>query len=241
MIRKLFGIDIKYLPGQYIKGLKVEKVLGEGRYGICYLVSDDKNRYILKQLKKKVYQRNNQKAHYEEDILKSLKHEAIPGFINKIDDRHITGYILEYKQGTTLEAMIFNQRRTFTRNEIYHIGKQLIDILSYLHGKGIVHRDIRVPNVLFDGKRIYLVDFGMARWIDNKKYKADMDFFYLGDLLIHLYYTSFTNRPKKSRPWYEELTLSSKELAFLKRLMGIDKRYKNISEVEMDFKEILFN
>lgn len=231
-------MDIKYVPGHYIKGVKIEKVLGEGRYGICYLVTDDKSRYILKQLKEKVCHGNNQKAHYEEDILKSLKHEAIPGFINKIEDRHITGYMLEYKQGTTLEAMIFNQKHTFTRNEIYNIGKQLIDILCYLHAKGIVHRDIRVPNVLFDGKRIYLVDFGMARWIDNKKYKADIDFFYLGDLLIHLYYTLFTNVPKKSMPWYEELALSSKELAFLKRLMGIDKRYKNIYEVEKGFKEI---
>lgn len=238
MIRELFGTDIKYVPGHYIKGLRIERVLGEGRYGICYLVTDDKSHYILKQLKVKVYQGNNQKLHYEEDILKSLKHEAIPAFIKKIEDRHITGYLLEYKQGTTLEAMIFNKKHTFTRNEIYNIGKQLIDILCYLHGKGIVHRDIRVPNVLFDGRSIYLVDFGMARWIDNKKYKADIDFFYLGDLLIHLYYTLFTNVTRESMPWYEELALSNKELAFMKRLMGIDKRYVNINEVEMDFKDI---
>ena len=107
-----------------------------------------------------------------------------------------------------------------------------------MHGEGVVHRDIRLPNILFNNNRIYLVDFGLARWMDNKKFKPDRDFSCLGNFLLHLYYTSFTDKPKKSKPWYEELSLSSKELVFLKKLMGNEKRYKNISEVEMDFEEM---
>jgi serine/threonine-protein kinase len=238
MIIKLFDSDIKCVPGQYFEGFKIVKIVGEGRHGICYLITDDKNLYILKQLKKKAYQENPMKMQYEEEILKVLKHEAIPRYIRKIENDHFTGYVLEYKQGTTFEAMIFNQRHVFTRNDIHHIGRQLIDILHYLHGKGVVHRDIRVPNTLYHDHHIYLVDFGLARWIDNKKYKADIDFSYFGDFLIHLYYTSFIDKPRKSKPWYEELILSSKELVFLKKLMGIEKRYKNINEVEVDFEEI---
>jgi serine/threonine protein kinase len=49
---------------------------------------------------------------------------------------------LEYKQGINLETMIFSQGYAFTRNEIYNMVKQLIDILKYLHGEGVVHRDI---------------------------------------------------------------------------------------------------
>lgn len=235
---KTFDRDIKYFPGQYFEGFRIVKIIGEGRYGICYLVTDGKDLQIFKQLKKKIYQANPEKAHYEEEVLKALKHESIPRFIRKIDDVHSTGYILEYKQGITVENLIFNQKHVFSRNEIYDIGNQLIDILKYLHQKGVVHRDIRVPNTLFSDNHIYLVDFGLARWIDNKKYKADIDFSYLGDFLLHLYYTSFTDKPKKSKPWYEELVLSSKELLFLKKLMGIEQRYKNITEVERGFEEI---
>jgi serine/threonine-protein kinase len=234
---KLFDTDIKYSPGQYFEGFRIEKTIGEGRFGVCYLITDDKNLYVLKQFKKKMYRENPLKVQYEEEILKALKHEAIPGFVRKVEDSNLTGCILEYKQGITFEDMIFHQGHVFTRNEIYCIGKQVIDILYYLHGKGIVHRDIRVPNIIYNDNRIYLVDFGLARWIDDEKYKANIDFSYLGDFLIYLYYTSFTDKPGKNKPWYEELVLSNKELVFLKKLMGIEKRYRNIKEVELGFEE----
>jgi serine/threonine protein kinase len=239
--KKHLDRDIEHSREQYFEKLRILKTLGEGKFGTCYLVTDEKNLFALKLLKKKKYQKNPRKAKYEEDILNKLRHEAIPRFIRKIDDESLIGFVLEYKQGITLETMIFSQGYVFTRNEIYNIGKQLIDILKYLHGEGVVHRDIRLPNILFNDNRIYLVDFGLARWMDNKNFKPERDFSCLGDILLHLYYTSFTDKPKKSRPWYEELSLSSKELVFLKKLMGNEKRYKNISEVEMDFEEMFIN
>lgn len=237
MMMKLFESDIKLSPGQYFEGFKILKTIGEGKYGICYLIADGKNLRILKQLKKKMLHEDPLKAHYEGDILKSLKHEAIPELIRKIENKHFSGYVLEYKQGITLEAAVFEQRHVFTRAEIYNIGKQLINILIYMHGKGVVHRDIRLPNVLLNDNRIYLVDFGAARWIDNKKYKEGLDFFCLGDLLIHLYYTSFIDKPKKEKPWFEELVLSSEELLFLKRLMEIESSYESINELEAGFEK----
>ena len=236
--KRLLDTDIKHPREQYFEKLRILKILGEGKFGTCYLVTDEKNLFTLKLLKKKKYQKNPHKAKYEEDILRTLRHEAIPRFIRKIDDESLIGFVLEYKQGITLEAMIFSQGHVFTKNEIYNIGKQLIDILKYLHGEGVVHRDIRPPNVLFNDNRIYLVDFGLARRIDNKSFKTERDFLCFGNLLLHLYYTSFTDKPRKSRPWYEELKLSSKELTFLKKLMGNEKRYENIHEVEIDFEEM---
>ncbi len=236
--RHFLDTDIKHSREQYFEKLRVLKILGEGIFGTCYLVTDEKNLFALKLLKKSKYKKNPQKAKYEEEILKALRHEAIPRFIRKIDDESLIGFVLEYKQGITLETMILSQRHVFTRNEIYNMVKQLIGILKYLHGEGVVHRDIRSPNILFHDNHIYLVDFGLARWMDNKNFKPERDFLCLGKFLLQLYYTSFTDKPKKSRPWYEELSLSSKELTFLKKLMGNEKRYKNISEVEMDFEEM---
>lgn len=235
MAGKQFNWDVRYSPGQRIAGFSILQPVGEGRYGICYLVTDDENLYILKQLKKRILRVEPSKAQSEEKILKILDHEAIPGFAGRLETNQFTGYILEYKEGVTLEDMIFKQGHIFGCSEIYSIGKQLIGIMDYLHQKGIAHMDIRVPNVILDGGRVYLVDFGSAGWIDDVRYKEDMDFSYFGDLLLHLYYTSFSDKPRKSRPWYEELVISNGELYFLKRLMGLEERYKNMDELKADF------
>lgn len=213
----------------------IEETIGEGRYGICYQVSHGQKRYIIKQLKRGMLKKTGAKARFEEVILRSLQHESIPRFIAKIELEDFYGYILEFKAGRTFEDIIYLDQHVFTRAEIYSVGSQLVKILKYLHAKGIVHRDIRVPNTLYNDQKVNLLDFGLARWINNEKYWADMDFAFLGDFLLHLYYSSFTFKGGQKRPWYDELPLQPKELLFLKRLMGVEPRYKSIFEVEGDF------
>jgi tRNA A-37 threonylcarbamoyl transferase component Bud32 len=99
----------------------------------------------------------------------------------------------------------------------------------------VVHRDVRVPNTLYNEGKICLVDFGLARWMGEDTYKADIDFSFLGDFLLHLHYTSFETVSSKKRPWFEELELTRKETVLLKKLLGIDNRYGSIYEVEHDY------
>jgi serine/threonine-protein kinase len=235
MVMKLFARDTVYSPGQKIGEYTVEKVSGEGRYGICYLVSDERQHYILKQLKRFMLKRSKAKAGFEVEILSFLNHQNLPQFIRKVEEEGFCGYLLEYKEGDTFEDLIYSQNRVFPAPEIHDTGMQLISILKYLHKSGIVHRDIRSPNTLYSNGRVYLVDFGLARWVDERKYRPDIDFAYLGDFLLHLYYTSYTVNGKKKKPWHEELNLRKGEMLFLKRLLGIDKKYRDIEEIEQDF------
>lgn len=239
MVLKLFNKAKLYAPGQEIGGYTVIKIIGEGRYGICYLVCAGSKQFILKQLKRNIFGQTDPKAGFEEEILKRIRHPCLPGFIKKVAPGGCAGYLLEFKAGKTFEEAIFEDTRIFERNEIYHVGAQLINIIKYLHGMGIVHRDIRVPNTLYNNGMVYLIDFGLARWINNKKYTVDVDFSYLGEFLLHLYYTSYENKNGSSRPWYEELDLFTEESAFLKRLLGLEEGYKNINEVERAFGNLL--
>ncbi|MCH4201110.1 MAG: protein kinase [Clostridium tyrobutyricum] len=225
----------KYPSGFLIDGYKIIRLLGEGRFGICYLVDLDGKQYVLKEIKPKAIKKNDKKVVFEEKILLSIDNVAIPKIIDTIKNGTTYAYILEYKSGKTIEDMIFGDKHRFTNCEIYKIGIKLIDIMKYLHRRNIVHRDIRVPNVIVDKDSVYLVDFGLARLIDNKKYAPYEDFLYFGHLLLHLYYSSFIKINKKSKPWYEELELSSTELKFLKKLLGLDEEYENIYAIEKDF------
>lgn len=235
MVLSLFKRDSIYKTFDQVQNYRILKFLGEGRFGICYQVSRGNKTYILKQLKRGMLRKVGEKVGFEEEILRTLKHDSIPWFIEKIEANDFSGYVLQFKEGRTFEDIIYLDKYAFSREEIFKVGKQLIEILKYLHSKGIVHRDIRVPNTLYDGQKVSLVDFGLSRWINNKKYKADMDFAFLGDFLLHLYYSSYNYQGGKKRPWYEELELNENERLLLKRLLGISERYSNILDLEKDF------
>jgi serine/threonine-protein kinase len=209
--------------------------LGEGRFGICYLVKAGENAYVLKQIKPKIMRKNTEKIIFEEKILSSVDYPAIPHMVDTIKNSNIYAYVMEYKKGKTLEEIIFGDMHRFTRHEIQKIGIEIINTISYLHERNIVHRDIRVPNVIVQGNSVYLVDFGLARFADGKKYRFSDDFSGIGHLLLHLYYSSFTKKSRKSKPWYEELELTVSELKFLKKLLALGDEYKNIFDIKRDF------
>ena len=232
-----FGNKI-YPPGFLIGEYKIIRLVGEGRFGICYLVDLDNEKYILKKIKPKAIKKSGNKVLFEERILSSINHPSIPKIIDTIKNNKIYAYILEYKTGKTIEDMIFGDKHMFTPDEIYKVGIKIIDIIKYLHERNIVHRDIRIPNVIINGDDVYLIDFGLARFINNEKYIPSVDFTYLGHLLLHLYYSSFKKSNKKSKPWYDELELSLGELNFLKKLLELGDSYKSIYDIERDFIEI---
>ncbi|MDS0524857.1 protein kinase [Clostridium sp. SHJSY1] len=224
-----------YKPGALIRNYKILEKVGEGRYGVSYLVALDDDEFILKTLKPKSMKKSGHKIIFEEEILSSLDHLSIPRIIDTIKEDDIYAYVLEYKSGKTIEEMIFGDGYRFTPCEIHKIGLKMISIVKYLHEKNIVHRDIRIPNVIMDNEEVYLIDFGLARFVNNKRYIPSVDFSYLGQFFLHLYYSSFEKTSIKSKPWHEELVLSEEEMIFLKKLLGIEKRYENIYDVERDF------
>jgi serine/threonine protein kinase len=241
MVMNFFVRDTLYAPGQKIGDYRVKKVCGEGRYGICYLVSDERQEYIFKQLKRFMRKKSTAKAGFEVEILSSLNHKNVPRFIGKVKEEGACGYLLEHKAGETFEDLIYFKNRVFPESAIHDVGMQLISIIKYLHKSGVVHRDIRTPNTLYSDGRLYLVDFGLARWIDELRYRPDIDFAYLGDFLLHLHYTSYVAKSKKKKPWHEELNLRTEEMLFLKRLLGIEKKYRSIEAVEQDYLAIIEN
>lgn len=75
--------------------------------------------------------------------------------------------IEEYISGNTLEEII-NNRNTNVQTA-FNIIKQLLEVLIFLHGINIIHRDINPKNVMVSTDGIVkLIDFGIAR-----KYKEN--------------------------------------------------------------------
>lgn len=233
-------MDKYYKKKDVVNGYSILEIIGEGRYGIVYLAENDKNeKCVIKQLKKNMLKKTRKKLFYEGKILKSLNYPEFPKFISKFKDKSREGYILEYVEGKVFEDILVVDEYKFTKDEIYKIASQLLEIVNILHKNNIVHRDIRLPNVIVKSNgQLALIDFGLARIIDNKRYVEEIDYWFIGDFLIHLYYSSYEETDSVERPWYEELDLNLEEKIFLKKLMGIEGSYKNIEEIKRQLDKI---
>ncbi len=110
----------------------------------------------------------------EAQTLKVLSHPSIPRYLDsfELDGPKSKGFALiqSYIPGTSLEAYM-QAGRQFTAAEIKAIALQILDILTYLHGRHppAIHRDIKPSNIVVqeaaDGSiaKVYLVDFGSVQ------------------------------------------------------------------------------
>jgi beta-lactam-binding protein with PASTA domain/tRNA A-37 threonylcarbamoyl transferase component Bud32 len=75
--------------------------------------------------------------------------------------------VLEYLEGGSLFDMLARGRR-LSPGQAARIGAQAADGLAYAHARGIVHRDVKPANVLFDEDgRVRVADFGVARALSS--------------------------------------------------------------------------
>ncbi len=238
LLGSLFSRPKRYI-GRSFGGYKITGFAGEGRYGSCYsAVSDNGSNVIIKRFKPGIFAKNGGRNEYEAVILSQLNDDRFPELLGVINQEGFYAFVLEQKPGCTIEELLFKEKRKLSGTEFYSFGMQLIRIVKHLHGQGIVHRDIRIPNIIVDSSgRLSLVDFGLARFADDGDCRYCQDYSYMGDVLLYLLYSSFQiEKGKRSMPWYIELPLPESQMLLLKRLMGLEHIYESIDDIEADFR-----
>ena len=182
---KLFINDIsEYLPS---KKYKILSKLGSGSFGKVYLAQNKftKEKVALKQIKKSNKDLlSDGEIKDEIEILKALDHPDIVRIIESFNTKDSYVLVTEYCEGGELFDQVRNQltETQIAETQIAVIFKQLLSGLAYLHDHNIVHRDLKLENILIqdiekskttgeDLFNIKIIDFGTARIFDNKKRK----------------------------------------------------------------------
>ena len=140
--------------------------LGKGGFARVYefINIESKKTYAGKVIEKTSLckSRVRQKLMTEIKIHKSLNHPNIVKFEHFFEDSENVYILLELCQNHSLSELI-RRRKRLTEIEVQYYLSQIIDSLIYLHGQKVIHRDIKLGNLLLNEKmQIKLADFGLA-------------------------------------------------------------------------------
>jgi serine/threonine protein kinase len=97
----------------------------------------------------------------ELEILKTLNHPNIVKLIKVIDDKSQMAlfFVMEYCTGGTLSECFQKYQKKyqsgFPEEIIQHIMRQMVDALNYIHDRNIIHRDLKLDNIMvhFDNEK----------------------------------------------------------------------------------------
>ena len=145
------------------------KILGSGNCGTVFLVEKGGVEYAMKVLERMpgdlLQDTKIERFIREAEILSDIDHQNIVKMFDYgiLDDDDETPYIvMEYLSGKPLNQVISEMQLSLS--EKIRIIKDIADILSVVHKKGILHRDIKPANIMLtDDNVIKLMDFGIAR------------------------------------------------------------------------------
>ncbi|OMJ73906.1 hypothetical protein SteCoe_27286 [Stentor coeruleus] len=107
----------------------------------------------------------------EVSILKKLKHSKIVNFFESFEDKRHYYIVTELCEGDTL----YNRLRRagkFSEKIVLEIMQQVLEGVSYIHSQNVVHRDIKLENILFvspDRFDLKIADFGNSSTFSHIK------------------------------------------------------------------------
>ena len=166
------------------------KEIGKGAFGKVYLTSKagTSQQFATKQIDKKLSSNPKAKKYLDNEIaiLKELDHPNIVKLYEVKETSQYLYLVTEYCNGGDLNNCLENymkkNNKAFPENIVQYLMKQIISALKYIHGKGILHRDIKLDNILvqFDNiedkrngdmlkAKVKLIDFGFARHLEKEK------------------------------------------------------------------------
>ena len=134
------------------------KRIGKGAFGEVYLTTRNgfKEFYATKKVPKRKVETPSVKKHFLDEIkiLQKLDHKNVIKLITVMQT--VTDYYIvsEYYNGGGLNGILKQYKvmygKPFPENIVQHLMKQILDALIYLHQRKIIHRDLKLDNLLIN-------------------------------------------------------------------------------------------
>lgn len=168
--------------GQY----RIERVLGQGGFGITYLASGQggsagPTRVAIKEffpvgaarsgtdvvphsLSPGDYQSMERRFHDEGKRLGAVRHPGVVRMLGLFEENSTTYLVMEHLEGTSLLTLLAGRGGHVSEGEAVDYISGVAEALQAVHAVGLLHRDIAPDNIVVtQAGRCVVVDFGAAR------------------------------------------------------------------------------
>jgi serine/threonine-protein kinase len=142
----------------------IERKIGSGGMADVYLTLDRRHN---RKVAIKVMHRDLSEFVGVERFLREIETTAKlqhPHILPLFDSGSVDGtvfYVMPYVEGETLRARLKREGQ-LPLGDALRITRELANALGYAHRHGVVHRDVKPDNVLFQDGQALLMDFGIA-------------------------------------------------------------------------------
>ena len=167
-----------------IQDITLLNVLGKGSFGTVYLSKKDgKNCYFAtKQIDRTMADKPNFQKYFrnELNILRSLKHINIVHLEDVKFDNKYYYIVMEYINGGSLSDCLQKYKnkhngKAFSEEIVQYLMKQIVGAIKYVHSQKIIHRDLKLDNIMVSFSNDYdknnlnmmkatikIIDFGFS-------------------------------------------------------------------------------
>jgi len=148
---------------------RIERELGRGGFATVFLATDLKHQreVALKVLHPELaLALGSQRFLREIAMVAQFRHPHILPLYDSGDADGLLYYVMPFIEGESLRLRI-DREKQLPLEDALRITREVADALDYAHGLGVVHRDVKPENILFEAGHAIVADFGIARAVSS--------------------------------------------------------------------------
>ncbi|MBI3466633.1 MAG: serine/threonine protein kinase [Planctomycetes bacterium] len=159
-------------PPRRIGEYEVQELVGQGGIGAVYRATDRALRrdVAIKLLRPGLADSRSMRERFlrEARAAAALRHEQVVAVYGVGEHAGQPYIVMEYVAGGSLADRL-QRKGQLSHGEVVRLGLAVASALAAAHAKGIIHRDVKPGNVLWDAerRRYKLSDFGLAKALDD--------------------------------------------------------------------------